>query len=59
MEGAAVAQVCIEHEIPFAVTRIISDEASHEAAVDFGAFVKSAAAVGSDLFVQSFVDQLE
>jgi len=58
MEGAAVAQVCIEHNVPFAVARIISDEASHQASIDFGAFVQSAAAVGSDLFVESFVGQL-
>lgn len=58
MEGAAVAQVCVEHGIPFAVGRIISDEASHEAAIDFGAFVQSAAAVGSELFVRSIIARL-
>jgi adenosylhomocysteine nucleosidase len=55
MEGAAVSQVCMEHDIPFVVGRIISDEASHEAAVDFGAFIQHAASVGSAVFVQDFV----
>lgn len=39
MEGAAVAQVCYEHDIPFIVIRIISDKADHSAAIDFQAFV--------------------
>lgn len=59
MEGAAAAQVCAEHGVPFVVARIISDEASHEAHIDFGAFIKDAAAVGSAAFVRSFVERLE
>lgn len=38
MEGAAVAQVCLEHGIPFACVRTISDaadESGHESAVPF------------------------
>lgn len=58
MEGAAVAQVCVEHDIPFVVARIISDEASHEAAIDFGAFIQQAASVGSAAFVREFVNAL-
>jgi adenosylhomocysteine nucleosidase len=58
MEGAAVAQVCVEHNVPWVVARIISDEASHEAAIDFGAFVQSAAAVGSELFVRGIISHL-
>jgi adenosylhomocysteine nucleosidase len=55
MEGAAVAQVCTEHGIPFVVARIISDAASQEAPLDFGAFIREAASVGSEAFVREFV----
>jgi adenosylhomocysteine nucleosidase len=44
MEGAAVAQVCFELGIPFAVMRTISDNANENAATDFMRFVKSVAA---------------
>jgi adenosylhomocysteine nucleosidase len=43
MEGAAVAQVCFELGIPFAVIRTISDNANEEAATDFMRFVKAVA----------------
>lgn len=39
MEGAAVAQVCFEHNIPFTVVRTISDKADHSAVVDFQKFI--------------------
>jgi adenosylhomocysteine nucleosidase len=39
MEGAAVAQVCYEFGVPFAVIRTISDEANAQSAVDFLRFV--------------------
>ena len=38
MEGAAVAQVCLEFGTPFTVIRTISDTADHNARVDFGKF---------------------
>ena len=44
MEGAAVAQVCHELDVPFAVIRAISDNANENAAHDFMRFVKSVAA---------------
>jgi adenosylhomocysteine nucleosidase len=43
MEGAAVAQVCFELGIPFAVIRTISDKANEDAATDFMHFVKTVA----------------
>ena len=44
MEGAAVAQVCAERQVPFAVFRSISDRADSDAAVDFAEFVDTVAA---------------
>lgn len=44
MEGAAVAQVCQELNVPFAVIRAISDNANENAAHDFLRFVTSVAA---------------
>lgn len=43
MEGAAVAQVCFEHGVPFAVVRTISDRADDNAATDFGLFLREVA----------------
>jgi adenosylhomocysteine nucleosidase len=41
MEGAAVAQVCYEYEIPFVVLRIISDESNENSSIDFPDFIKN------------------
>ncbi|MGI9526005.1 MAG: 5'-methylthioadenosine/adenosylhomocysteine nucleosidase [Weeksellaceae bacterium] len=43
MEGAAVAQVCYEYEVPFSIMRIISDNANDNAHVDFPYFAKEIA----------------
>jgi adenosylhomocysteine nucleosidase len=47
MEGAAVAQVCYEHGIPYAVLRTISDRADAHATTDFKAFLAAVASVYS------------
>lgn len=39
MEGAAMAQVCEEFNIPYAVIRTISDRADHTAHIDFQKFI--------------------
>lgn len=39
MEGAAVAQVCFEYNIPFVVVRTISDAANESSPIDFKEFV--------------------
>ena len=44
MEGGAVAQVCAERKVPFAVIRVISDTADEAAASDFLEFVEDQAA---------------
>jgi adenosylhomocysteine nucleosidase len=41
MEGAAVAQVCHEHQVPFVVIRAISDKADSNAMHDFPNFIKN------------------
>ncbi len=47
MEGAAIGQVCHEHQVPFAVVRTISDSADHAAAIDFPRFIAQVASVYS------------
>ena len=47
MEGGAVAQVCIEFEVPFTVVRTISDAANEEAGIDFPRFIVDVAQVYS------------
>ena len=54
MEGAAVAQVCFEYEIPFTVIRTISDSADESAPVDFPAFVTAVASQ----YAQGILQQL-
>lgn len=43
MEGASVAQVCFEHNIPFCVIRTISDGGDEKASHDFPKFVNQVA----------------
>jgi adenosylhomocysteine nucleosidase len=43
MEGAAIAQVCNDYNIPFAAVRSISDKADDNAQVDFPKFVSEVA----------------
>lgn len=43
MEGAAVAQVCYEYEVPFSILRTISDKADDNAHIEFQKFAKNIA----------------
>lgn len=43
MEGAAVAQVCLDFELPFSIVRIISDSADSDAEFDFKNFIEEVA----------------
>lgn len=45
MEGAAVAQVCYEHDIPFVVIRTVSDTCDGDAAMDCLKFLQEVAPV--------------
>lgn len=55
MEGAAVAQVCLEFGTPFTVIRTISDTADHNAHVDFGKFINEVANAYSRAIVSEIV----
>ena len=41
MEGAALAQVCFEYDIPFVIIRTISDTADEQSHIDFPLFIKT------------------
>jgi adenosylhomocysteine nucleosidase len=59
MEGAAVAQVCAERSIPFAVFRSISDRADQNADVDFLAFIATVAAPITAGIVDELMQRLD
>lgn len=54
MEGAAIAQVCHDHGIPFAAVRTISDRADDDAHVDFTTFIRDVASRHSAAIVREF-----
>ncbi len=58
MEGAAVAQVCLDYGVPFAAVRAISDRADATAHVDFNAFLEQVASRYADAIVQVFLVKL-
>lgn len=58
MEGAAIGQVCAEHNVPCVVARVISDSASGDAASDFASFIDQAAALASAHFAKHFVEKI-
>jgi len=57
MEGAAVAQVCYEHDVPVAVVRAISDKADHSAVINFPRFVDKVASHFTCGIVRGFIAQ--
>ena len=57
MEGAAVAQVCYEHDVPVAVVRAISDKADHSAVINFPRFVDKVASHFTCGIVREFIAQ--
>lgn len=59
MEGAAVAQVCFEFGIPFAVIRTISDNANEDSPVDFMRFIERVASRYAFGIVKRFFDAEE
>ena len=59
MEGAAVAQVCYEHGVPFGVFRVISDKADMSAALDFTAFVTQVAGYFTSGVIRRFAEIIQ
>lgn len=57
MEGAAIAQVCDDFEVPFAIMRTISDEANEHAHLDFKQFIHEVAAQYSLGILRQFCTQ--
>ncbi len=57
MEGAAVAQICFQQNIPFLVIRSISDKANEAATVDFQTF-KKIASDNSATLVKAIIQQI-
>ena len=55
MEGAAVAQVCVDYGVPFAAVRAISDRADDDAHVDFHRFIQSVASRYADHIVRGLL----
>ncbi len=55
MEGAALAQVCAEFNIPYSLIRTISDKADHSAAIDFPKFLTKIASHYSSGVLQEYL----
>lgn len=58
MEGAAVAQVCMDYGVPFAVMRTISDRADDSAHIDFPSFVDAVASRYAWVVIERFLSKL-
>jgi len=59
MEGAAVAQVCWEHDLPFGLVRTVSDRCDAQAHTDFNAFLQEVAAPMSSDILRHFFDRID
>lgn len=58
MEGAAVAQVCYEYQIPFIIIRTISDVADDSSHLDFPSFIQKIASIYSTEIIKNIYLQL-
>ena len=58
MEGAAVAQVCVDYGVPFAAVRTISDRADEDAPIDFLQFVRTVASPYAEHVVRRLLSML-
>jgi adenosylhomocysteine nucleosidase len=55
MEGAAIAQVCYEHDVPCAIVRTISDTADEHASASFTSFLTDIAGAYSSGILRRFL----
>jgi len=58
MEGAAVAQVCYEYEVPFSIIRTISDTADDQSHNDFPSFIKKISSKYAAEIIKNIYQQL-
>ena len=58
MEGAAIAQVCFEYNVPFSIIRIISDKAMDNSHVDFQKFAHEIASHYSNAILKNYFSQI-
>jgi adenosylhomocysteine nucleosidase len=58
MEGAAVAQVCYEHNVDFIVFRVISDKADEHASINFPEFIEKTASHFTRGIIECFITQV-
>ena len=59
MEGAAVAQVCYEYEIPYSIIRTISDKANDNSHIEFQKFAKIVASNYALEIIKNYFELLE
>lgn len=59
MEGAAVAQVCYEHNIDYIVFRVISDKADEHASINFPKFIEKTASHFTRGIIERFISEIE
>lgn len=52
MEGAAIAQVCHQYDVPFVIIRALSDIAGKDSSVTFDAFIETAAEHAAQLIMK-------
>ncbi|MBR1374570.1 MAG: 5'-methylthioadenosine/adenosylhomocysteine nucleosidase [Cardiobacteriaceae bacterium] len=52
MEGAAIAQICVQAKISFAVVRSVSDKADESSGVDFEKFIKEASKRSAEVILR-------
>jgi len=57
MEGAAVAQVCFEYDIPFSIIRAISDTADNHSHIDFQSFINKVSSKYSTEIIKNIYNQ--